>query len=157
MKAWAWAIGVGICLMLAWATIWRGSSDETSHPPAAGSVVVVGTSGVGMTSSPTVPPSSTPLSTVPTISADKTERTATSIVKDFVARSSAPLAVETSSCARSICRVTVLQTAEYVQRGKKFYESENFIALARASGVRSTTATSYASNGRSGYVIEMSF
>ncbi|WP_322965674.1 hypothetical protein [Sphingomonas fuzhouensis] len=111
-----------------------GSHPRDVAPPAANPAIVA-----------------TPAATAPTT------RQAESIITSFVAHASAPLAIEGSSCTGSRCRVAVYQTADYVQRGRKFYESDDFTALTRAAGARSVAVSSYERPDRSGYLIDMMF
>ncbi len=142
------------CVTLAAAALWHGWSPDTARPAA---IRVVAGNNAARKAAPPLPKSAPPVvPDTPLPNAPTAERAA-SVVTDFAAHASAPLAVKSSTCSGSRCRVAVYQTADYVQRGRKFYESEDFTALARAAGAQAVRVTPYYRPDRSGYLIDMMF
>lgn len=159
MTSRAWmgtAIGL---LVLVLTTTWYVPSRQDTPPSRGGAITVVDMAGrAALPAVAMKPPRIVPSSGVDAKLTDGiAEERASSIVTSFVAQSSAPLAVERSSCERLHCRMIVHQTAEYVQRGKKFYEDDKFVALTRSAGVKLTSVSSYSDSGESYYVIDMAF
>ncbi|QXT37371.1 hypothetical protein KV697_08935 [Sphingomonas sanguinis] len=154
MRPGAGLLATAGCVALAAAALWHGWSTDTARPAA---IMVVAGSSAAHKPAPPLPKSSPPvIAETPVPNAPTTER-AESVITDFAAHASAPLAIESSTCSGSRCRVAVYQTDDYVQRGRKFYESEDFTALTRAAGAQAVRVTPYDRPDRSGYLIDMMF
>jgi hypothetical protein len=143
------------CVTLVATVVRHGSPVDTTRPSAI--TVVAGTSAPPDKAAAPLPPPVHPVMADMPVATTPSPGRAESIITDFAAQASAPLAIESSSCSGSRCRVAVYQTADYVQRGRKFYESDDFAALTRAAGARSVAVSPYDRPDRSGYLIEMMF